>query len=107
MKAERVEKIKGELRDIDSVMLVMRMERDELRKGIAPLSGARARHEREPSLIDIGNRCSTPNANSVSSEWLVGSWKERPATTAQWRVSSGSGGGDATAARTQRLAEPG
>jgi hypothetical protein len=32
MKAERVEKIKGELRDIDSVMLVMRQERDELRR---------------------------------------------------------------------------
>jgi hypothetical protein len=29
---DRVEEIKTELRDIDSVMLVMRMERDELRR---------------------------------------------------------------------------
>jgi hypothetical protein len=32
MDAERVEEIRTELRDIDSVMLVMRMERDELRR---------------------------------------------------------------------------
>jgi hypothetical protein len=32
MDAERVEEIKSELRDIDSVLLVMRMEREQLRK---------------------------------------------------------------------------
>ena len=32
MDAGRVEEIRTELRDIDSVMLVMRMERDELRR---------------------------------------------------------------------------
>ena len=32
MDAERVEEIKTELRDIDSVLLVMRMEREQLRK---------------------------------------------------------------------------
>ena len=57
MDAERVEEIKTELRDIDSVLLVMRMEREQLRRELRRYQA----HENGNAIVNIEAAVVTEN----------------------------------------------